>query len=225
MKTTTKKALTFAAALVAAALGSPTPSQASDHVDGLKTAIDIGADLTDLFVFTSPADANKLVLIMNVHGFANSTSRFSNAVDYKFRIRPIDDAKTLVPSADPKKERSIVCNFSGGLPFVDANQTATCTFAFNDGVETVRFPTRADGFRAGGSGQTGTTRAFAGARSDPWFLDLARTLKFNASKPVDQSTAGSNGLHGTNVLSIVVEVDKRRLPGPLLAITAQSVRK
>ena len=224
MKTSTKKGLTFALALAAVALGSSTPSHASDHVDGLKTAIDIGADLTDVFAFTSPADPNKLVLIMNVHGFANSTSRFSNAVDYKFRIRPIENAKTLAPSADPSKERSIVCNFSGGLPFIDARQTATCTFAFNDGIETVRFATRSDGFRAGGSGQTGTTRAFAGTRSDPWFLDLARTLKFNASKPVDRS-AGSNGLEGTNVLSIVVEVDKRRLPGPLMAVTAQTVRK
>ncbi len=224
MKTITKKGLTFAIALVAAALGSPTPSQASDHVDGIKTGIDIGADLTDLFVFVSPTDANKLVLIMNVHGFANSTSRFSNAVDYKFRIRPIESATTLVPSADPAKERSIVCNFSGGLPFINANQTATCKFGFNDGVETIKFATRNDGFRAGGSAQAGTTRVFAGARSDPWFLDLGRTLKVNAGKSVEQ-TAGSNGLQGTNVLSIVVEVDKRRLPGPLLAITAQSVRK
>ncbi len=224
MKTQTRQRLTFAVALAAVALGFATPGHASDHVDGLKTAVDIGADLTDVFAFTSPKDPNKLVLIMNVHPFANSTSRFSNAVDYKFRIRPIDNTKTLAPSADPSKERSIVCNFSGGLPFIDAKQHASCTFNLNDGSETIRFDTRSGSFGAGGAGQSGGTRVFAGARSDPWFLDLARTLKFNASLPVDRSS-GINGLAGQNVLSIVVEVDKQRLPGPLLALTTQTVRK
>ena len=100
-----KKVVAFALPLLAVLLGAPTPSQASDHADGLKTTLDLAADLTDLFTFTSPKNPDKLVMIMNVHGLANSTSRFSNAVDYKFRIRPIDDAKTLVPSADPAKER------------------------------------------------------------------------------------------------------------------------
>ena len=56
------------------------------------------------FAFTSPQNPDKLVLIMNVHAFAFSSSRFSNAVDYKFRIRPIDDAKTLAPSTDARRE-------------------------------------------------------------------------------------------------------------------------
>ena len=32
-----------------------------------------------------------------------------------------------------------------------------------------------------------------------------------------------NGLQGQNVLSIVVEIDKARLGGPMLAVTAQTV--
>ena len=35
---------------------------------------------------------------------------------------------------------------------------------------------------------------------------------------------GWNGLHGQNVLSIVVELNEQRLSGPLLAVTAQTVR-
>lgn len=220
-----KKLLGFALPFLAAMVASETPSMASDHVDGLKTAIDISADLTDMFTFTAPDDPNRLVLIMNVHGFAISRSRFSNAVDYKFRIRPIDDPKTLKPSTDARREQTITCSFSGGLLLIDPKQTATCTFGFSGGTETVSFDTRTDDYGAGGSTDQNGIKVFAGVRSDPWFLDLARTLAFNAGKKVDQ-TPGTNGLQGTNVLSIAVEFDKSKLGlTNLVAITAQTVRQ
>lgn len=220
-----KRLLASAAVVAAFALGSSTPSHASDHIDGLKTAVDNAADITDVFAFTSPKDPNKLVLIMNVHGTAFSRSRFSNAVDYRFRLRPIDDAKTLRPSADASKERGIVCSFSGGLVLVDANQRATCRFELEGGNETITFATRGDGYRAGGSAEQNGIRVFAGVRSDPWFLDLAKTLQYNNGLPVPRVQPGVNGLWGQNVLSIVVELDKSRVPGPLLAVNAQTVRK
>lgn len=217
-----KSGLAAAAALLA--LGaSPRASEASDHIDGVKTTIDNAADLTDLFVFPSPQDPNKLVMIMNTHTLAFGGSRFSNAVEYKIRIRPIEDARAMQPSADPAKERTVVCSFSGGLPLVDARQRATCAFRLEDGAETVAFDTRSDAYAAGGAGTGSGIRVFAGVRSDPWFLDLAKTLKVNAGLPM--VGPGVNGLHGQNVLSIVVEIDKRRLPGALLAVTAQTVRK
>jgi hypothetical protein len=219
-----KKGLPFALPFLAVVLAGPTTSKASDHIDGLKTAADNAADLTDVFAFTSPKDPSKLVLVMNVHGIAFSGSRFSNAVDYKFRVRPVDNARTLAPSQDPAKEKSIICSFSGGLPFIDANQRATCRFSFGNAQETISFDTRTGGYAAGGSTQQNGIKVFAGVRSDPWFLDLARTLKFNYSQPVDRSP-GVNGLHGQNVLSIVVELDKTRFGAAMLAVTAQTVRK
>ncbi len=199
-------------------------ADASDHIDGVKTALDNAADITDLYTFTSPEDASKLVLIMNVHGVAFSRSRFSNAVDYKFRIRPIENTQTLTPSTDPSKEQTIVCNFSGGLMLIDARQRATCKYSFGGGSETVTFDTRSASYRAGGTGRSASTRVFAGVRSDSWFLDLAKTLKYNAGLPVLQGP-GVNGLWGQNVLSIVVEIDKAKLPSTLVAVTAQTVRK
>ncbi len=216
--------ISFAGALCAGVVLTSHASRASDHVDGIKTALDNSADITDVFTFTSPKDPNKLVLIMNVNGFARSGSRFSNAVDYKFRIRPIADARTLAPSADPAQERSIVCSFANRTFALNGNQRATCAFNLGGAAETLTFETRGGNYRAGGSAQRGGLRVFAGARSDPWFLDLAKILKFSAGLPV-LPVSGVNGLHGTNVLSIVVEVDKARLPGPLLAVTAQTVRK
>jgi len=220
----TKKGLPFALAFLAVLLAAPTTGRASDHIDGVQTAIDNSADVTDLFTFTSPRNPNKLVLLMNVHGIAYSGSQFSNAVDYKFRIRPIDDARTLVPSADASREQSIVCSFSGGSFSLIGRQRASCVFKLAGASESISFDTRGGGFKAGGTGEQNGLRAFAGVRSDPWFLDLAKTLKFGNGLPV-LSTPSFNGLHGQNVLSIVVEVDKTRLSGPLLAITAQTVRK
>jgi len=212
-------------AMIATLTGAPAESQASDHVDGLKTAIDNAADLTDLYTFVSPRDSSKLVMVMNVHGIASSMSRFSNAVDYKFRIRPIDDAKKLTPSADPRREQSMTCSFSGGIPFIDANQHATCVFNFGATKQTVTFDTRSNKYTAGGDGAANGIRVFAGVRSDTWFLDGAKTVKYvYNNEPVSQGP-GTNLLEGQNVLSIVVEVDKAKLAAPMLAITAQTVRK
>jgi hypothetical protein len=222
---TTRRGLPFAAAFLALLVAGPTTSLASDHIDGIQTALDNAADVTDLYTFTSPRDPDKLVMIMSVHGLAHSRSRFSNAVDYKLRIRPVADARALTPSADPASESSVVCSFSGGFFLVSATQRATCTFRLGAVTESIVFSTRGEGFQAGGAAQKGDLKVFAGVRSDSWFLDLARTLEFNGGLPVDQQSRGINGLHGQNVLSIVVELDKRRLPGPLLAVTAQTVRK
>ena len=204
------------------ALGISSTGQASDHFDGITTSIDRAADLSDLFVFTSPEDASKLVLILNVHPLAGRSTKFSNSVDYKFRVRPIDDKSTLLPSSDPRREGSIVCTFSGGGLF-NASQDASCAFNLVNGRHVLKFSTRGGGYLAGGEGVRAGARVFAGVRSDPWFLDLAKTLKYNAGYEV--SPGGSNGLANQNVLSIVVEVDKTWLPGPLLAVTAQTVRK
>jgi hypothetical protein len=218
-----KRTLFFCLTLVASAFVAPA-SHASDHIDGVKTAVDNAADLTDAFTFVSPQDPNKLVLIMAVHPVANSRSRFSNAVDYVFRIRPIDDAKKLVPSADARREQTITCSFTGGALLIEPNQHATCRFNLRGGEETIQFDTRTRDYSAGGSGQKNGIRVFAGVRSDPWFLDLVKTIKYVNGFKVEPS-GGSNGLHGANVLGIVVEVDKSRLAGPLLAVTAQTVRR
>ncbi len=214
-----KKGLPFAAAFLAVVLAGPTISRASDHIDGLKTAIDNAADLTDLYTFTSPKDPSKLVLVMNSHGVAFSTTKFSNAVEYKFRIHPVADAKTLVPVG---REQVITCSFSGGGLF-DSNQRATCRIDTAQSPTTIAFDTRSNNFRAGGSTQQGDIKAFAGVRSDTWFLDLGKTLAVNNGLPT--VGPGVNGLHGANVLSIVIELDKARFGSSLLAVTAQTVRK
>lgn len=218
------RALLAALPVLAALVATPAASEASDHVDGLATGVDISADITDVFTFTSPERPDKLVLVMNVHQLALGRSRFSNAVDYSFRIRPIDDKKTLAPSSDARREQTITCSFTGGMLIVDPKQKATCKLALAGGSESISFDTRTPDFKAGGMAEQNGTRVFAGVRSDPWFLNLKKILSANGGKKITPD-GGKNGLAGWNVLSIVVEVDKSKLGGPLLAITAQTVRK
>lgn len=218
-----RKGLPFAGAFLAVVLAGPTTSNASDHVDGIKTGIDLAADITDLYSFTSPRDPNRVVFVMNTHGLAWSGSRFSNAVDYKFRIRPVDP-ETQKPRADG--EQTIVCTFTGGTFLINGNQRATCKLSFGNGSEeSVVFDTRGGaGLKAGGVGQKSDIKVFAGVRSDTWFLDLGKVIKLNKGEAIGNG-AGSNGLQGHNILSIVVEMDKRRLVAPMVAVTAQTVRK
>src|SRR5207248_2431567 len=122
------RTIAFACALAGAALGGATTSDASDHIDGIKTAIDNAADITDVFAFTSPRDPNKLVVAMNVHTLAFGASSFSNAVEYKIRLRPIVDTRALAASTNDRDERSITCTFSGGIMIIDPKQHASCTF-------------------------------------------------------------------------------------------------
>lgn len=221
MKSLLSLGLPIVAAIVAFA---EVPSRASDHSDGVKTALDLAADITDLFTFTSPKDPNKVVMIMNVNGFAGKRSLFSDVVDYKFRIRQIPDAKTLVPNADPAKEQNIVCSFTGGISFIDAKQHATCKLNVGGGTQTIELDTRGGNYKAGNSVTQGGVRVFAGVRSDPWFADISKIGAFDKGQAIDR-TSPKNALDGKNVLSIAIEIDKSRLGGPLLAINAQTVRR
>lgn len=69
-------------------------AQATDHVDFIKDdngkIADPVSDITDLFAFRSPNDSDNLVLIMNTNNSASSLSRFSDAINYTFRLRPVE---------------------------------------------------------------------------------------------------------------------------------------
>ncbi len=217
-----KRGLPVAAAFLAVILAGPMKGRASDHADGPKTALDGAADISDLYTFTSPKDPNKIVFILNTHAFFTSSgTQFSDAVEYKIRIREAD-GKTLTPGT---KEQDITCTFKGGGLF-SSTQDATCTFDLEGGSDTVTFKTRSEGgeYLAGGVGTKDDIKVFAGVRSDTWFLDLGRTVAFSKGERIYEKT-GKNGLEGHNALSNVIEMDKRRVGGPLLAVTSQTVRK
>ncbi len=199
---------------------APAASLASDHADGPSTALDRAGDISDLYTFTSPKDPDKVVLIMNVMPFASRDSLFSDKVNYRFRIRAIDDPKSLAPSSSSKKEQTVVCTFAGK----EMKQQATCVFKLAGAAETLTFATVSG--TIGGQAQKGDLQAFAGLRSDPFFSDFERTANnVNNNSTMDTKARGINGDQGANVLSIAVQFSRQRLIAPMVAITAQTTRK
>src|SRR5262245_4863283 len=174
----------------------------SDHVDGPRQIGDPAADLTDLFAFASPENPGRTVLAMCVFPYAGENAIFSNIIDYAIVVRrvtvrgvgnaakfqPADDEirfsfrfETLKRDAAGKAIQRGVCKLPDGrqMPLTVNDET-------------------------GASTPEGDVRAFAGLRSDPFYIGL------------DTGTLGPvpNQLQHNNVLCVVVEFDTRRILDP-----------
>src|SRR5687767_14355465 len=90
----------------------------TDHWDGPAARSDPAADITDFFVFPIlENDQNRLALVMNVFPLASESSAFSDALDYRFRIRRILSLAGPAPAVGVQTgadEFSLTCK--GGLP-------------------------------------------------------------------------------------------------------------
>src|SRR5215204_1000916 len=99
----------------------------SDHFSGPRAIADPAADIADLYVFPSPERPGWLVLVMTVFPMAAPGALFSDALAYRFRLRPL------------------TVNMSGAKPLFAVGKTEsvfTCTFAAplqqNDGATWVQ---------------------------------------------------------------------------------------
>ena len=62
----------------------------SDHISGPRALAEPLADITDFYAYPSPVHPNRLVVIQNTYPFAQPTTRFSDGLIYRFRIRPVE---------------------------------------------------------------------------------------------------------------------------------------
>ena len=173
----------------------------SDHIDGPRQVGDPAGDLSDLFAFTSPVNADRTVLALCVFPSAGASAVFSNVVNHSFVVRRATVAglgnAARFTTGDPEIRFS--CRFGtlehardGAKPI----QRGTCTLP---GGQTLPFVVNDE---KGASTPDGAFRVFAGLRSDPFFLAVA------GIKPIP------NLLQHDNVLSIVIEFDTRRVLDP-----------
>jgi Polyketide cyclase / dehydrase and lipid transport/Domain of unknown function (DUF4331) len=174
----------------------------SDHVDGPRSIGEPTADLTDLFAFTSPENPAHTVLAACVFPAAGEDAIFSNVINYSIAVRrvtvagvgnsakfqPADDEirfsfrfETLKRDAAGKAIQRGICKLPGGREL---------SLTVNDGT--------------GASTPEGDVRAFAGLRSDPFYIGL------------DTGTLEKvpNQLQHNNVLCMVIEFDTRRMLDP-----------
>jgi hypothetical protein len=209
-------------------------AQGSDHADTPAIAGMPGVDLTDVYVFPNPSDANKTVLIMNVHPLipagASAGVGFDPDVLYQFKIDNTgDNVEDLV----------IQATFTG----TGVNQLAHIhgpVAPARTGTVSELMPELATTGTINSTFSTGGLTVFTGAREDPFFFDLERFFQIlpDRATPINgiavppaqanvpqktsfrgfpQTEAGAGPptdfLAGFNVLSIVIEVPKTQLVG------------
>jgi Domain of unknown function (DUF4331) len=192
----------------------------ADHFSGPRALADPASDITDVFAFPSPERPGHLVLVLNVFPIAAPTALYSDALSYRFRLRPVTaatagGASTFVAGAN---EWTFDFRFAPPAPG-GAVQTGTCT---TPGGAAISFqvgddqPTEAPGLRI-----------FAGQRSDPFYIDLAAESANHVLERLTFTTQGVNTGEGANVLSIIVELDVATVlgpdAGPLLAVIGETV--
>ena len=61
----------------------------ADHFSGPRALADPASDITDVYAFPSPEQPGHLVLVLDVFPAAPPTALFSDAVSYRFRLRPV----------------------------------------------------------------------------------------------------------------------------------------
>ena len=197
-------------------------ARGSDHADTPAIAALPGTDLSDVYIFPSPSNANNVVLVMCVHPVipsgAGLTTDFDPNVLYQFKI---DN------SGDFKEDLVIQAKFTGSGATqkvqiagpVAPSRTGTVTqFETPDSV-------------SGTINNTFTTstgiKVFTGGREDPFFFDLEQFFKILPDRNVPgiavSTTTPANSfrpaadakdflsVNNLNVLSIVVELPKSQL--------------
>ena len=194
----------------------------SDHNSGPRALADPVVDITDLYVFPNPERPGSLVLVLDVFPNAEPTALFSDAVDYRFRVRPVQ----IPPGAGAafavgEKEYTISCRFAapiqsqGGGPLV---QEGACTASTGQAVS----------FRVNDEegGKAQGLRVFAGRRLDPFFFDGVRVVQTVVTRQLALVSPGDSRQYRQNCLSVVVEVDVATIfgadAGPLFAVVGET---
>lgn len=193
----------------------------SDHGSGPRASADPVMDISDFYAFSSPERPGNLVLAMSVFPFAMPTALFSDAIDYRFRLRPVRVGSSRDRPAFAVGDAEGVVSVRFGAPrSVDGTlvQEGVCTTAPGESIRV----------RVGddpGTEQNGV-RVFVGCRLDAFFLDQGFSGGIRNTRRLLTDFAGRNSLDGQNVLMIVVEGAVSRLfgidEGSLIAVVSET---
>jgi hypothetical protein len=187
--------------LIAALAITAVPAHAADHLDAPLVKTDGRTDITDVYAFQSPRNADNTVLIMNVNPLAGvvSGTTFDPKGHYVFHVDNDGDAEE------------------------DLSVEATFGKPDSAGIQKMKVKV---GNQAVGQGETGTPiqlkrggHGWAGVADDPFFFDLqafnnlkATLANMTPETPDTFCDGGANDFFaGTNVSAIVVEVPSSML--------------
>ena len=81
----------------------------ADHFSGPRAISDPASDIADVYTFPSPERPGHLVLVMDVFPAATMAALFSDALNYRFRLRSVTAASAATPTfaVGPDSTRSM----------------------------------------------------------------------------------------------------------------------
>jgi hypothetical protein len=196
----------------------------SDHFSGPRALAGPAGDIADQYAFPSPDRPGHLVLAMSVQPLATPASSFSDAIVYRFRMRPITIAPVgpAFPFGAEATEIIFSCTFEAAQPGPNGSRPFQAGTCITPSGETVPF--RVDDERGG---RADGVRVYAGLRSDPFFIDLPAYFESIATGRLAFKHPSQNSATNFNSLSIVIEVDYQSLlqkgRGPLFGVVSETV--
>jgi hypothetical protein len=188
----------------------------SDHGSGPRALADPVIDINDMYAFPTPGRPGTLTLVLDVFPFAAPAALFSDAVDYRFRLRPLTIPVQGFAFVVGDKEVTLTCRFGAT---VDGAQEGTIIASTGQSVAL-----RVNDERGG---QAQGLRAFAGIRLDPFFFDGGRMAMTMKTGKLSFEKVGQATVYRQNTLAIVVELDIAAVLGaddPLFGIVAETAR-
>jgi Domain of unknown function (DUF4331) len=195
----------------------------SDHFSGPRALADPTADISDVFAFPAPETPQHLVIVMDVFGKAGPSAVFSDAVIYRFRIRPVGVAATGPEAAFAPGQGEFTLDFTFDVPSGRTNsgrplQQGRC---LTPSGSTISFRTDDEN-----GGAVDGVQVFAGQRSEPFFLDVRMIERTVATGKLSFRPKGSDTLYGTNILAIVMKIEWHKMlkGGPLFAVVCETLQ-
>jgi hypothetical protein len=195
----------------------------SDRFSGPQSSADPAADIAGLYAFPSPERPGHLVLVLNVFPAAAPAALFSDAISYRFRVRPVTPA---VVGAAPRfavgeDEYAFTVTFTAPVPGNGGVLSAQAGMCAAPGGRQVWLRLGDDK-----PAQVPGLRVFAGTRLGPGYSDLVDVEATGATGKLAFRPEAASSLDGMNVLSIVLEIDAAAVLGPggaLLAVVGETV--
>ncbi len=231
---------TSALVVAAISLYGMQAARSSDHQDSPTVVARPGADITDVYAYPAPDNANNVVLAMDVYPLipggmsSNAQYAFDPAVLYQFKIangvanKNYNESMVVQFSVNGTGQSQTLTMY-GPTPPNEVSTSNTIVTTAKMGSVTFNQPATLD---------NGQIQVFAGTRRDPFFFDLAQFFKilpdrdaayhapgqtvpsptatsfngFAAGNPNGCATApAADFLSNYNVLQIAIELPKTML--------------
>ena len=195
---------------------------AADHIDA-PAVTGAGSDITDVYAFQSPSNADNMVFVVNVQGLLAPSATAGASFDEELMIEiNIDNSSTK----DNIEDLVIQAAFDNGKVRVYGPEAPIQKGLMSTLSKSAPVETNVTMYNANPSvGEKNGIKIFAGPRDDPFFFDLNRFKAIIGGTATSFNNPGTDAFAGTNVLALVVEVPKSMLGSGAVNIWATSNRE